>query len=429
MGALNIGVTGLRAAQVGMDVTSHNIANVNTPNFQRQIVQLQDVVYNSGSPKIPSGAGVTVASINNVNDPLLMRTYPTALSDSEEYNKLASLAKPFDGLLNNPALNLSQAMQDTFNAFQDVADTPTSIPIRQNAINTAQNFVDKSNSLMGELNSLKDSLTSEFKISAESINSLSSSIAEMNEQIQRVGSNSSAGLISQRDAMTFELSKLTGVEISSDKQRITTTSGKLLVSGNTSTEIKPEDIAQISGGSIGGTNKFITTMLNPAINKLPEAINHVATEINAQAVKGYDMNGELGVPIFNVSDTKLSNFSMNITDPKTLGASTTNNGIGDGTNAQNISDLRNKLFGGQTLQKEYAGIISNFDNKVKNYSDMSNMYQGISTGIENKIKSISGVNLDEEAANLLKYQQMYQANAQVIKTQNEMFGTLINMVA
>lgn len=426
MSVLSIGVSGLRAAQIGMDVTSHNIANVNTPNFQRQMVELQDVVYNSGSPHIPSGAGVAVANIKNINDPLLIKAYPSALSDSEEYNSLASLAKPFDSLINSPALNLSQAMQDTFNAFQDVADTPTSIPIRQNAINTAQTFVDKSTSLTGALKDLKTDLTSNFGSSADSINSLSTNIAEMNKQIQALGSNSTAGLIAQRDGMTFELSKLTGVEISADKQRITTTSGKLLVNGNDATLIKPEDIPNISGGSIGGTNKFITTMLNPAIDKLPQAINSVASEINAQAIKGFDMNGEVGTAIFKVSESGLS---MNITDPKTLGASSVNDGIGDGTNAQNISDLRKKLFGGETLQSKYAGILSNFDSKAKSYSDMSGMYQSVSTNIEDKMKSVSGVNLDEEAANLLRYQQMYQANAQVIKTQNEMFGTLINMVA
>lgn len=430
MGALNIGLSGLRAAQVGMDVTSHNIANVNTPNYQRQAVDLKDVVYNSGSPQIPSGAGVAVSNIHNVNDPLLNRNYPQALSNSAEYGTLASLGKDLDGLVNNPSLNLTQAMQDTFNAFQDVANTPTSLPIRQNAIEKANAFAGKATSLLGEMNNLKANLTSNYSDSADKINSIVDNIAQLNDQIRLSGNQADPSLESQRDSLTFDLSNLTGIEISADKKTINTTSGKSLISsGIKANHLKPEDIPNISGGSIGGTNKFVTTMLNPAIDKLPEVVNHVATEINKQAVQGFDLNGNAGTPIFNVSTGSLSGLSVNITDPKTLGASTSATGLGDGTNAQKIADINKQLFGGQTLQSQYGSILSGLDSKAKNYSDMSTMYNNISNNVSSQMKNISGVNLDEEAANLLKYQQMYQANAQVIKTQNEMFGTLINMMA
>lgn len=430
MGALNIGLSGLRAAQVGMDVTSHNIANVNTANYQRQVVDLKDVVYNSGSPQIPSGAGVAVSSIHNVNDPLLNSSYPQALSNSAEYGALADLGKNLDGLVNNPSLNLTQAMQDTFNAFQDVADTPTSIPIRQNAIEKAQAFSDKATSLLGEMNTLKSTVTSGYSDSADKVNSLVDNIAQINNQIRLSDSQTSASLESQRDSLTLDLSNLTGIEVSSDKSSIKTTSGKTLISsGIKASHLTEADIPSITGGSIGGTNKFVTTMLNPAIDKLPDVVNHVATEINKQAVQGYDLNGNVGTAIFNVTPGSLSGLSVNITDPKTLGASTSVTGTGDGTNAQKIADINKQLFGGQTLQSQYSSILSGLDSKAKSYSDMSTMYSSVSDNIGSQIKNISGVNLDEEAANLLKYQQMYQANAQVIKTQNEMFGTLINMTA
>lgn len=424
--AFSIGVSGLKAAQIGMDVTSHNIANVNTPNYQRQVTEFKDVVYNNGSPKTPSGAGVEVANIKSVNDPFLINSYPKALSDSSEYDTLAGLAKPLDNLLNNPALNLSTAMQDTFNAFQDVADTPTSLPIRQNAIDKANTFAEKANTLSSQLNDLKGNLQQSQSQGINDINIVVKQLADVNKQLFYSGGKD-ANLMAQRDGLTFDLSKLTSIVVSQDKNTISTTSGKMLISGGINvTELKDTDAATITGGSVGGTNKFITTMLNPAIEKLPIVVKNVAEEINSQAIKGYDLNGNTGVPIF---DTSGSGLKVSINDPKKLGASTSNIGLGDGTNAQAISDIRKKLIGGQTLQNQYSSIISGLDSKAKNYADMDKFYNTISDGIKDKIQSISGVNLDEEAANLLRYQQMYQANAKVIQTQNEMFGTLINIKA
>lgn len=75
----SIGLSGLKAAQIGMDVTSHNIANVNTPDFQRQLMLLKNVSFNSTLNSTSSGAGVAVSDIINVNDPFLLKQYPSAL--------------------------------------------------------------------------------------------------------------------------------------------------------------------------------------------------------------------------------------------------------------------------------------------------------------------------------------------------------------
>jgi flagellar hook-associated protein 1 FlgK len=430
MNSLNIGLSGLKAAQIAMDVTSHNIANVNTPNFARQVVDFSEVSFPSGSKSIPSGAGVAVANIRNVTDTILNNNYSDALSNSNEYDTLNSLAKPFDALVNSPSLNLSTAMQDTFNSFQDVANTPTSIPIRQNAINQAQTLVDKSKNLMTQLSGLKNGLQDSLSQNITDVNNLTQQIGELNKQIQFTGGNQSSALAGQRDALTLDLAKLTGINVSQDKSTITTTSGKVLIqNGSKVTPLTDKDIPSITGGSIGGTNKFINNMLTPAMNQLPGVIQNAATKINEQAVKGFDLNGNPGTPIFNVTNGSLDNFSVNITDPKTLGASTDALGTGDGTNAQKISDLKTQLYNGQTFQSQYSSTLSNFDNKVKSYSDMSAAYDASTSDFANQLHNLSGVNLDEEAVNLLKYKQMYQANAQVIKTQNEMFATLINITA
>jgi flagellar hook-associated protein 1 FlgK len=428
--AFSIGLSGLKAAQVGLDVTSHNIANVNTPNFRRQLVDLTQVSYQTSSPSIPSGAGVAVANIRNAGSPLLLKEYSDALSNSSEYDTLSSLSQPLDKLLNNSSYNLSNSMQDTFNAFEDVATNPTSVSIRQNALDKAQNFVEKSQSLMGQLTSFKNNLQATNIGDMDKANTLLTNIAEVNKQISYTGGNQDSSLGSKRDSLLLDLAKITGITVSDDKKSVISSSGKQLIqNGINFHPIVAEDLPRITGGSIGGTNKFINNMLNVAMTKLPGAIQQVATEINKQAVQGYDLNGNIGSQIFNIPNETLSDFKLTISDPRNLGAATTSSGMNDGTNAQKLSDLRTKSFDGQTMQEKYSGIISNLDGRTKNYADMSNIYNDITDDFNKSIQSESGVNLDEEAANLLKYQQMYSASAQVIKTQNEIFGTLINIMA
>jgi flagellar hook-associated protein 1 FlgK len=423
----SIGVSGLKAAQVGMDVTQHNIANVNTPNYQRQVVELSSVTYRRELPSLPSGAGVKVDNIKSINDPFLMNSYPKALSDSSEYEALNKLAAPLNGLLNSDSLNLSTAMQNVFNSFQDVANSPTSIPVRQNAIDNAQSFVDKANSLNSQLGELKTTLQKSQTGSLEKANSLLTQISEVNKQIQSTGGDQST-LLSQRDGLTFDLSQLTGINISSDKSRISTTSGQPLINdGINVTPLKESDLASITGGEIGGTNKFITTMLNPAMEKLPQVLNTVTTAINEQAVKGVGLDSKQGSPIF--ATNAQGKLSVAVNDPRNIGAALSADAVGDGTNAQNISDIRNNLFNGQTLQGQYGNVLSGFNSKASSYTDMEKLYGSISDDIQKRIQSVSGVNLDEEAANLMKYQRMYEANAQAIKVQNEIFGTLINIRA
>lgn len=427
--SLSISLSGMKAAQVALDVTGHNIANVNTPNYKRQIIELNSLVYNSNSPHIPSGAGVTVGSIYNATNPILDKQYPKNLSDASEYETLSNSVDALQNILNNPELNIAKAMQDTYNSFQDLANNPTSLSARQTALDSAQVFVDKSVALMNELSKTQYSLTDNYKNSADSINSLVDSISKINKNIGLTGNNPNSSLSAQRDSLILDLSKLSGIEISNEGKTIMTTSGKLLLSESGPHQLTPEDISNIIGGSIGGNNKFVKNILNTALDSLPKIVNQFAEEINKQAVEGYDLNGNIGEKIFNLSSSTNPNLSINIIDPKTIGASTTNNGIGDGTNAQKIADIKTTLFDGQTLQSKYSNLVSNIDNNAKKYSQMDIIYSNIADDIYSQIQEVSGVNLDEEAVNLMKYQRLYQANAQALKIQDEVFGTLINTLA
>lgn len=426
---LSTSLSGMKAAQVALDVTSHNIANVNTPNFKREVIELKSVAYNSNSSQITTGSGVAIAKIYNATNPILDKQYPKAISDKSEYSNLSNSVNSLQKILDNPALNLSQSMQDIYNSFQDLANNPTDLSVRQTALNSAQIFIDKSVALMNELSSTKYSLTDNYKNGADSINSLIRNISNINENINRTGNNPNSNLTAQRDTLILNLSELSGINVSNNGKTIVTTSGKLLLSDSFMQELTIKDIPNIIGGSIGGDNKFLSNVLDPAISNLAKVVNQFAEEINKQSEQGYDLNGNIGQEIFNLSSITNPSISLNITDPKNLAASTTVNSVGNGNNAQNISDIRSIKFDKQNLQEKYASLVSNIDNNAQQYSQMKDSYSYISDSINSEIQEVSGVNLDEEAVNLMKYQRLYQANAQALKIQDELFGTLINTIS
>jgi flagellar hook-associated protein 1 FlgK len=115
-------------------------------------------------------------------------------------------------------------------------------------------------------------------------------------------------------------------------------------------------------------------------------------------------------------------------DSFTIGPNT--GATGDGRNAQLLSNLVTaKLMsnGSTTLTGEYANYVNAIGNQTTQISASSTSQTALVTQITSAQQSVSGVNLNEEAANLLQYQQLYQANSKVIQTADTLFQTLLGI--
>lgn len=103
-------------------------------------------------------------------------------------------------------------------------------------------------------------------------------------------------------------------------------------------------------------------------------------------------------------------------------------GVGDNSNAVALAGLQNERLladATATYGQLYAQIVSRVGSKTHELDTSSKAQQLLLNQATERRESISGVNMDEEAANLIKYQQLYKANAQVIATAKELFDTLI----
>ncbi|MEB5970911.1 flagellar hook-associated protein FlgK [Pantoea dispersa] len=125
----------------------------------------------------------------------------------------------------------------------------------------------------------------------------------------------------------------------------------------------------------------------------------------------------------------ISGMSVAITSESQIAAASAAGGASDNRNAQKLLDLQDaKLINGNaTLAQGYASLVSTVGNKTKNLETAATTQKGVVTQLTERQQSVSGVNLDEEYANLSKYQQFYMANAQVLQTANTIFDALISI--
>lgn len=130
-------------------------------------------------------------------------------------------------------------------------------------------------------------------------------------------------------------------------------------------------------------------------------------------------------PVQNV----INDMSVAITDESQIAAATETGGESDNRNAQNLLNLQDaKLVNGNsTLTQAYASIVSAVGNKTSSLETASTTQKSVVTQLTDRQQSVSGVNLDEEYANLTKYQQYYMANAQVLQTASTIFDALLNI--
>lgn len=338
MSTLSIGVSGLNAAMVGITTTSHNIANVSTPGYNRQVViQASNGSLLSGAGFV--GQGTHVDNIKRVYSGYLTQQVLTAQAGAAEMDSYYQQVSQIDNLLGDAASGLSSALSGFFDGVQSVSNNPSSISARQSMLSTAQTLVARFQSLDTRLTQIRDGVNAQIVTQAEQISSYATQIADINNRVllAQAGSMNQQpnDLLDQRDQLIAEVNKLIQVStvtqsdgslsvfigngqplvVGSEAYSITAgpaaaDPGKTVVMlkgpGGTEVEI-PE--SQLTGGSLGGLISFRNESLNEAQNALGRVALSLATTFNAQHELGLDLNDAMGGEFFHVAEplTSLAN--------------------------------------------------------------------------------------------------------------------------
>ncbi len=334
---LQTAVSGLMAFRAAMATTGHNIANVNTPYYSRQRVEL-----NTPTPEQQSygymGRGVNIESVARVYDGFVMQQLRGHQSGVSQYDTLNTLTGQMSSLLGDTDVGLTPDVEAFFTALHDVSNSPASITSRQVFLDESRTLTTRIQDIDSALSSLRDSVDTGITNAVTAINNLTSGIAKINQdlsQANKSATNSPNDLMDQRDKMLVDLSKLVGVQIVTQddgSMNVFMGNGQPLVVGNTSNTLEaaqsgfdPQEITvrmkgqatgsdlepYISSGELGGYFEFRRSVLNPAQDGLGLMAMGVAKTINDQHKKGMDLNGALGGDLFTVGSPKVLAFSTN----------------------------------------------------------------------------------------------------------------------
>jgi len=465
MSILNIGTSALTTAQTALSTTSNNISNVNTEGYSRQRADqvTRPSNYEGG---FYLGAGVTVSSVERIYDSFLANQVRSYTSQEAQQSSFLSYSRQVDNMLGSAELGINEGLGAFFGAIQEVANDPTSVSARQVMLTQGELLANRFNTMDGQLTQLERNIDNDIAVAVDDINNITRGIAELNQAIlEAEGSASGADpndLLDKRDQLINQLSEfvsVTTVQQSNGTVNVFIGSGQGLVVGSSQVDLttlsdssfdpprlnigfgpSSQDItSQVTGGSLGGALQFRTQIIDDTRAELDLLAQSLVTAFNTAHGNGFDMDGNAGGNFFDPTAITAGDINVVITDPRAIAASSgVNTGPGNNENALALADLQTdssvvQVSAGppavtRSLSDQYAVIVSDVATRTRQAEVSQQTQQALLQQTRQRFDSVSGVNLDEEAANLIKYQQAYQAASQIIVVSNTIFESLISAV-
>ena len=448
--SLATALSGLAAEQGALEATANNVANVNTRGYSREVPVLV-----SSDPVVQDpltfGTGVTLKTIESIRDPILESQIQHETQTQGELNALVSALSQTETHFSSSTGDIGTAISNFFDSINQLSTSPADLSLRQNTLTAANNVATAFNVASTQLTSQLVSLDQSVQQSVDQINQLTAQIANLNSQIsnlENVG-RSAGTFVDQRTQLINQLSSLIDVSVipMNNTLTLTTATGNALVAGEQNFQIATQpnssgalhiysqgsDItASIVSGELGGILEARDQNIPRIQDQLDTLAAGLANAINNVQTSGYDLNGNLasGTKLFTIPATiagTASNLAVAISDPALIAASSDGT-RGSNGNAETMYALRNQgVIAGQSATSYYSGIVFNVGNMAANAKAQQAASNLVLQQLNDQRSCISGVSLDEEAANMMRYQQAYAASAEVISTINRMMEDVINM--
>lgn len=232
--------SGLRAAQTGLQVTGHNIANVNTKGYTRQQALQHDSSYltvgSNGGRLQQVGLGVSISEIRQVRDEFADKRYRTENSVLNFYTAKQSATAEIEAILDEPhGAAMSGMMEDFWKQMQKLSTNPAGVEERLAFIQTADVLMKRANQIMDGFNSYQYDLNVQIKDSVNHINSMLHQIKDLNESISygEINGDNANDLRDQRNVLLDELSSYIDIDYYEDKDGkvVVKTEGRNLIDG------------------------------------------------------------------------------------------------------------------------------------------------------------------------------------------------------
>jgi flagellar hook-associated protein 1 FlgK len=475
MGALNIARNALMANQRALAITAQNIANVNTVGYARQEVIFGSSAISNGEVPTdhqgPLGMGVLISDVRRSGGSMNAVLEERIAMGASNLGRLQARAQLFgrvESILNDAsATGLNRVLSDFFNAAQDLSNDPSNAAAREVLLERARTLADRFVTADTQINQVSDDATAEIESLIREVNAQTAQIAKFNDLIATGTSSGQdvSGLRNQRRLVMNDLAEkigFTSVEDPLNLGKVTLTVDSVpgspaivLVNAGTDSVLSTTrllttaDITpSISNGRLGGLANMRGVVIPALKTDLDQLASTLVNEVNARHVVGFDLLGVTGANFFSGTSAATMSVAIpvSINDYQQVAASSTITIVTDpitglpisvpGNNdiMRSIAVLQNTSVipvGGApptaTLQEFYDSVVSKLGADVQDADSHLSAENVIQDELAALRDETSGVSIDDELINVVKFQRAFEAAARLVNVTDEMLQTLISL--
>ena len=442
---LAIGATGVRAYQTALTTVSENISNTGTVGYTHRKVDLTELSAGTGSVAGPhvDGFGVAANTLSRSVDEVRAQTVRDAGTDLARTTTGIKWLDSIETALSGN--QLGQSLTSFFNSAKAIAADPTAATPRSAFLESADSVANAFARTGKAIDAIKTDLDTTASSAVTSVTDLGAVLAKINDGLARTApkSNASLQLLDQRDQALEQLSTLTDIAIKKDELgrvqvNLGGVGGPTLVVGTSSASVSYARVATAvsfavtddygtysltpSGGVLAGIGEGAQRIADTR-TEIDRIATGFATTVNAIQAQGRDQNGAAGQPLFAVGATA-TDLSAVLTDPRGVAAAAVGGGPRDNSNLAALESARTTgAFEADTTALTTANATA-----LSARKSVADAQTSIRDGAVAQRDAVSGVNLDSEAVDLLRFQQAYQASSRVIQVARETFQSIIDII-
>ncbi|MES2176004.1 MAG: flagellar hook-associated protein FlgK [Pseudomonadota bacterium] len=438
-----IGASGTKAYRSAMAAIGENIANASTDGYARRSVRTIE----SGSSTATMATyisranfgGVQIAGINRAADPYLDASVRnTGMALGSATSRLRWLTDS-ENALNDTSTGIGQLMTGMFQNMEKLAASPGDTSLRVTTLDSISRVAQSFNQTGADLKAVSEGIATEGQASVATINRSLASLADINNSLLRAqpGTSAYAQLLDSRDSALQTLSENMNVTVSfgaHDSAEISF-GGQTLVTGDSATSLSmaANDDGTLSLSLANGT--ALTAPANGTLGGLFSAADTVAdrrttvdtlaaqfvTDVNAWHAQGRTDAGAAGGAL--LAGTTAATLSALVTDPTQLALKSA-----DGTLNGNLLNVSATLRGNGSVEQNWTNLIAS---QATLLASTQAEYDTASSRNDQSVaarEAVSGVDLDMEAADLLRIQQAYSASAKILQIAKETIDSIMNII-
>ena len=438
-----IGASGTKAYRSAMAAISENIANASTEGYSRRSVTTIESGSSTATMAVyitrANFGGTEIKSVNRATDPYLDAT--VRYTNMQLGSAVARMRWLTDSetALNDTETGVGQLMTGMFQNMDKLAASPSDNSLRVTTLDSIGRVAQAFNQTSADLGQVSNGIATEAQSSVTTVNQALSALADINNSLLRAqpGTSAYAQLLDSRDAALGTLSTNLNVDISfgTHDQAQVMLNGQTLVQGSSATPLAltanangtlslatsgGTALAAPTSGTLGGLFSAADTV-SQRRTSLDTLAQQFVTNMNNWHAQGRTDAGTAGGPL--LSGTTAATVTALISDPAQLATKAT-----DGTPNGNLLTVSTVLRGNGSVEQGWTNLIATHANLLSSTKAEQTTAQNRSDQAVAAREAVSGVDLDMEAAELLRIQQAYSGSAKILQVAKETVDAILQII-